>query len=133
MMKKACLSNMNNKRLGTVFEREVVTLLSQKGYWVHFIIPDARGNQPFDIIASKGDVPLVADCKTSSTKWFYISRLEENQKMAFELWLKKKNSYAFVFVKYEKKIYRIPYFTLKTLKKIDLENGENFFYANSCE
>ena len=39
---------MNNKKLGTEFEREAVTLLSQKGYWVHFITPDSRGSQPFD-------------------------------------------------------------------------------------
>ena len=125
MMTK-CLSNMNNKKLGTEFEREVVMLLSQKGYWVHFITPDSRGSQPFDIIASKDNIHIVADCKTSAKKWFTISRLEENQIMAFELWFKKGNRYAFVIIKYEDKVYQIPYRMLKGLEKINLEECENF-------
>ena len=125
MMTK-CLSNMNNKKLGTEFEREVVMLLSQKGYWVHFITPDASGKQPFDIIASKDNIPIVADCKTSAKKWFSISRLEENQIMAFELWFKKGNRYAFVIIKYNDKVYQIPFRMLKGLQKINLEECENF-------
>lgn len=117
---------MNNKRLGTEFEREVVTLLSKRGYWVHFITPDSRGSQPFDIIASKDDRPIVADCKTSSKKWFSISRLEENQIMAFELWFKKGNRYAFVFIKYNDKIYQIPFRMIEGLQRINLEECENF-------
>lgn len=112
---------MNNKRLGTEFEGEVVKLLSQQGYWVHFITPDASGSQPFDIIASKNDMPIVIDCKTSVAKWFNISRLEENQKMAFELWLKKGNSWAYLFIKYKEKIYQVPYVLLKEYNRINLE------------
>lgn len=117
---------MNNKKLGTEFEREVVKLLSQKGYWVHFITPDASGKQPFDIIASKDNEPFVADCKTSSARWFNISRLEDNQIMAFDLWLRTGNSSAFIFIKYNEKIYQIPYRMLKGLKRINLEECENF-------
>lgn len=121
---------LSNKKIGTNFEREVVELLSQKGYWVHFITPDARGSQPFDIIASKNNEPFVVDCKTSSTKWFNISRLEENQVMAFELWHKRKNKYSYIFVKYNEKIYAIPYLVLKELKRINLEECENMFDKN---
>lgn len=117
---------MNNKKLGTEFEREVVTLLSQQGYWVHFITPDASGKQPFDIVASKDNIPIVADCKTSSTKWFNSSRLEDNQVMAFNLWFRTGNRYAFVFVKYNDKVYQIPYRMIAGLKKINLEECENF-------
>ena len=117
---------MNNKRLGTEFEREVVTLLSKRGYWVHFITPDSRGSQPFDIIASKDDRPIVADCKTSEKKWFSISRLEENQIMAFELWFKKGNRSAFIFIKYKEKIYQIPFRMIEGLRRINLEECENF-------
>ena len=117
---------MNNKKLGTEFEREVVKLLSQKGYWVHFITPDARGSQPFDIIASKDNNPIAVDCKTSATKWFNISRLEDNQVTAFELWLNRGNKHAFVFIKYNDKIYCIPYLMLKGLKRINLEDFGNF-------
>ena len=38
---------MNNKKKGTAFEKEMCDLLAIKGYWVHFIAPDARGAQPF--------------------------------------------------------------------------------------
>ena len=117
---------MNNKRLGTEFEREVVELLSQQRYWVHFITPDARGSQPFDIIASKYDIPIVGDCKTSSVKWFNISRLEENQIMAFEKWFETGNKYAYIFVKYNNKIYELPYKLLKSLGKVNLEEFDSF-------
>lgn len=117
---------MNNKKLGTDFEREAVKFLSQNGYWVHFLTPDSRGNQPFDIIASKNDEPVVFDCKTSSVKWFGISRLEENQIMAFELWHKKGNKKAFILIKYNEEIYQIPYRMLNALQKINLEENKNF-------
>lgn len=117
---------MNNKRLGTAFEREVVELLSKNGFWVHFITPNANGSQPFDIIACQDDNPAVIDCKTSSTKWFNISRLEDNQIMAFDLWFRTGNSYAYIIIKYNEKIYQIPYRMLKGLKKINLEEMDNF-------
>ena len=44
---------MNNKIIGTAFEKEMCELLANRGYWVHFITPDNRGAQPFDIIAVK--------------------------------------------------------------------------------
>lgn len=116
----------SNKKIGTDFERELVEVLSQKGYWVHFITPNANGSQPFDIIASKNDIPIVADCKTSSKKWFHFTRLEDNQVMAFELWFKTGNKNAFIFVKYNDEIYQIPYRMLKGLEKINLEECRNF-------
>lgn len=117
---------MNNKKLGTEFEREVVNILSRKGFWVHFITPDASGSQPFDIIASKDNIPIVADCKTNATKWFNISRFEDNQITAFEKWFITGNKYAFVFIKYNEKIYQIPFRMIAGLKKINLEECENF-------
>lgn len=117
---------MNNKKLGTEFEEEVVTLLSQKGYWSHFITPKRDGSQPFDVIASKDDKPLVGDCKTSAKKWFNISRLEDNQITAFELWLKRKNTRAYVFIKYEERVYAVPYLYLKEAKRINLEESKEY-------
>lgn len=115
---------MNNKRLGTQFEQEMVSFLAQNNYWVHFITPDARGSQPFDLIASRNNKPFVADCKTCSTRWFNISRLEENQLLAFDLWIKKGNTDAFVFVKYNNKVYSIPYRILKAEQRINLDKCE---------
>lgn len=117
---------MNNKRLGTEFEREMVKLLSDRGFWVHFITPDNRGAQPFDIIAAKDGLTVVGDCKTSVRKNFSFFRLENNQMMAFEKWLACGNSGAYVFVKYKNEIYFIPYEALRKKKTINLDEMENF-------
>ena len=48
---------MNNKKHGTDFEKRVVAKLAKAGdVWVHFLSPDERGAQPFDIIAVKDGV-----------------------------------------------------------------------------
>lgn len=111
---------MNNKRLGTEFEREVCDLLAADGYWVHFIAPDARGAQPFDIIAVKDGSALAIDCKTCVAGSFNISRLEDNQIMAFERWLACGNEDPKVAVKHEGKIWFLSYMTLKAQKSIKL-------------
>ena len=117
---------MNNKKLGTEFEKEVCELLAKRGYWAHFITPDARGAQPFDIIAAKDGRSVVIDCKTCVAKSFNISRLEENQIMAFELWLRCGNSMPYVFVKHDELIYTIPYDFLKLRGSVKLEHVYRF-------
>ena len=111
---------MNNKKLGTEFEQEVCELLASKGYWAHFITPDARGAQPFDIIAVKNGRAIAADCKTCVANWFHITRLEENQISAFELWLRCGNEMPQVFVKHNDKVYMIPYGRIKEEGKIKI-------------
>lgn len=100
---------MNNKKLGTAFERYVCQMLAQKGYWVHFITPDARGAQPFDIIAVKNRRPYAIDCKTCVSNTFSSNRLEENQKMAFERWIACGNMNALIVVEHNKSVYVIDY------------------------
>ena len=46
--------------------------------------------------------------------------------MAFELWLKRGNTKAFILIKYNEKIYQIPYRMLKGLQRINLEESEDF-------
>ena len=67
---------MNNKRLGTAFEREFCELLAARGFWVHFMSPSASGAQPCDIIACRNNTPYLFDCKTCEKDTFLISRLE---------------------------------------------------------
>ena len=112
---------MNNKKLGNDFEKEVCELLKQAGYWVHFISPDNRGAQPFDIIACKDNIPLVADCKTSVKKWFTMDRVEDNQAMAFEMWERCGNNAPMFLVKYQDSIKIIYWDDLKITGKINLE------------
>lgn len=112
---------MNNKNLGTAFERRLVQKLSERGYWVHFIAPDSRGAQPFDIIAAKDGICIVGDCKTCKDHIFRISRLEENQKMAFEKWLACGNLDPLIFVEYQGQIKMIQYSDLKKEGRVDLD------------
>ena len=71
---------------GREFEKYMVDWLSNKGFWVHRMAESNTGSQPFDIIALKDYKVCAFDCKVISTKrpYFPFSRIEENQKRAFE-------------------------------------------------
>lgn len=71
---------------GREFEKWIENKLSECGYWVHRMAESNTGSQPFDIIALKGHGVYAFDCKVISTKrpYFPFSRIEENQKRAFE-------------------------------------------------
>ena len=116
---------MNNKQLGTEFEREVCQVLMDNGWWVHFLSPDNSGAQPFDIIAVKDGLAIAVDAKTSSTHRFSIDRLEENQKLAFEKWLRCGNSMPQIAVKYDRHMIWITYHELKKRKVVDLRRKIN--------
>ena len=120
---------MNNKQLGTEWEHKVCKYLSGNGYWAHFIVPDARGAQPFDIIAVKDGEAYAIDCKTCVANSFNISRLEDNQISAFDLWLKCENNNPLVAVEHNKHLYWIDYTELKKKKSIKLcdDNMDEFY------
>ena len=115
---------MNNKKLGTAFERYVCQMLAQKGYWVHFITPDARGAQPFDVIAAKNRRTYAIDCKTCISKTFNINRLEENQKAAFDRWMNCGNNWPVIVIEHDNKVYVVEYPILLGLGKVKL--GEEY-------
>lgn len=116
---------VSNKKLGTAFEREVCRRLAEYGYWVHFIMPDARGAQPFDIIAVRGGVPYAIDCKTCVAQSFSINRLEDNQVMAFDHWIKCGNSDPLIVALHNEKLYCISYSELKIKGKYKFKEGKN--------
>lgn len=118
---------MNNKQIGTEFEHEMCEILAQKGYWVHFIVPDNRGAQPFDIVAAKDGEALAMDCKTCVSSTFNISRLEDNQIMAFERWIKCGNADPYIAVKHKNNVYLIRYSYLKERRSINIERESNIF------
>lgn len=111
---------MNNKRLGNQWEKEFCNLLASKGYWVHFIASNRAGQQPFDVIAVKDNIPFAFDCKTAVKPIFPLSRLEENQKFAFEKWIDCGNENCFLAIKYDGRMYLLKYADLKGKGKIDL-------------
>ena len=111
---------MNNKRLGTAFEREFCKLLAAHGFWVHFMSPSASGAQPCDIIACRNNTPYLFDCKTCEKDTFHISRLEDNQLLAFQRFDKTGNDHAFIAVKHDEKVYLIQFFKLLKLQNVKL-------------
>lgn len=113
--------NANVKKIGTAFEQEFCKALADNGFWVHFITPDRTGSQPFDIIAVRYGIAYVFDCKTCESDTFNISRLEDNQIMSFEKWLKCGNSEPMIAIKHNGRIYYVNYTVLKALKSVKIE------------
>lgn len=120
---------MNNKRLGNEFEKEMAERLRKKGWWVTFMTPKQHiGSQPCDLIAIKDDKPVLIDCKTCKTKWFRISRIEENQWQAYKKFKQCGNGNYVLAVKYNEIVFIIPLDTIdRTQESIDLENQSYSF------
>lgn len=123
-LKKGQISMTNSKMIGTAFEQEMCGILKRNGYWVHFMSPDNRGAQPFDIIAVKDGQAYAVDCKTCKEKYLYFTRLEDNQILAFNHWMSCGNGMPYLAVKHEGMIYMIPYLELRQKGKIEL--SENY-------
>lgn len=111
---------MNNKKLGSEFEKEFCELLKNHGFWVHFCTPSPNGSQPCDVIAIKNGEAYLIDCKTSIKEKFSVTRLEDNQLLAFEKWGRCGNKNRFIAVKYDNKVYMLPYLLLKEMKRLVL-------------
>lgn len=95
---------------------------------MHFITPDPRGAQPFDIIAVKNGRAFAIECKTlvDSKKHFTINRLEENQRFAFKKWMDCGNSIPVIAIKHKGKIIMLRYDKLiENNGKINVEEMRN--------
>ena len=123
-MMVTALKTYSNKLIGTQFERSFCEWLAKRGYWVHFIAPDSRGAQPFDVIAAKNGYTMVVDCKTSSRPIFSAERLEENQRLAFDKWIACGNSIPWIAILHANDLYVISYRHLMETGKIDLRKEE---------
>ena len=110
----------NNKQIGAKFEQEFVEILAKEGFWAHFLAPSPTGAQPFDVIAMVDGNAFCFDCKTSVKPIFPLSRLEDNQILAFDKWMDCGGTVPRVAVKYNNKIYLIEYTRLRLEGSIDL-------------
>ena len=115
---------MNNKQKGMRFERRMQEVFTKAGWWVHFISPDHRGAQPFDMIVVRNGDARVFDCKTCDSHIFSIDRLEDNQVLAFERWIRCGNSVPYIVVEHDSKVYFVSYDKLKAEKRVDLDKLE---------
>lgn len=108
---------MSNKKLGNSFEQELCEKLSEYGFWTHNLAMNKSG-QPADVIAVRNKQAYLIDAKVvSSSRGFALSRVEENQDLAMDLWNTQGNGqgwFAFKIVK-TNEIYMIPHFTIKAL------------------
>lgn len=104
---------MNNKKLGNDFENELGEILSEYGFWVHLLNANKSG-QPADIIAVRNKVAYLIDAKVCSSRGFALSRVEDNQDLAMDLWCDKGNGQGWFALKVNEQIYMIPHFCIKS-------------------
>ena len=107
---------MTNKKLGNDFEQELCEKLSEFGFWCHNMALNKSG-QPADVIAVRNKQAYLIDAKViSSLRGFALSRVEENQDLAMDLWNMRGNGQGwFAFKLPNGEIYMLPHFTVKAL------------------
>lgn len=103
---------MNNRKLGNSFEAELCDTLFDYGFWAHNMAQNQAG-QPADVIAVRNRVAHLIDCKVCSSRGFPLSRIEENQDSAMDLWKDCGNGEGWFAMKVDESIYMIPLVLLR--------------------
>ena len=104
---------MTNKKLGNDFEQELCEKLSEYGFWTHNLAMNKSG-QPADVIAVRNGKAYLIDAKVvSSNRGFPLSRVEDNQDLAMDLWNEKGNGQGWFALKVKDTIFMIPHFCIK--------------------
>ena len=109
---------MNNRKTGNTFEDELCNILFSYGYWVTNLAQKKSG-QPADVIAVKNKKAYLIDAKVCSNDNFPLSRIEENQDLAMELWKDCGNGIGWFALKlneYDKQIYMISHYVMKAYR-----------------
>ena len=109
---------MTNKKLGNDFEQELCERLSEYGFWAHPLNANKAG-QPADIIAVKNKTAFLIDAKVCSSRGFALSRVEENQELAMELWKERGNGQGWFALKVPTgEIYMIPLICIQGYRRV---------------
>lgn len=105
---------MTNKKLGNGFEQELCEKLFEYGFWVHCLTQNKAG-QPADIIAVRNKQAYLIDAKVvNSVRGFALSRVEDNQALAMDLWNMQGNGQGwFAFKLQTDEIYMLPHFCVR--------------------
>ena len=130
---------ISNKKRGSNFEKDFAEYISKKGYWVApFPGKEYTNSQPADLSAAKNNEPILFDCKTLANKngLFPISRIEENQRLAYKRFKACGNKYYYLAILWNNDIYLINLDDVDfNSKHIDLKNEipyeENFYENNN--
>lgn len=95
--------------MGTRFEREFADILAKHWFWVH-LFQDNQNGQPCDVVAAKNGHVYLFDCKDCQDQVFLLSRVEENQYNAMQLFDMTGNSKGMFAIRFpEDGIYLIEY------------------------
>ena len=105
-----------NKKLGNDFEKELSEILYDAGYWVHLLNQNKNG-QPADIIAVKNIKSYLIDAKVCSYEIFPFRRIEDNQRLAMDMWQECGNTTPYFALKCRNEIYMVDWNTIKDLIK----------------
>lgn len=103
---------MSNKTIGNRFEQDLCEMLSEYGYWCHNMAMTKAG-QPADIIAVRNGKAYLIDAKVCSNDEFPLSRIEENQTLAMELWTDRGNGQGWFALKTSNGVYMLLHMVLK--------------------
>ena len=103
---------MNNRKIGNSFEDELCNILFSYGFWTHNLKQNNAG-QPADIIAVRNKVSHLIDAKVCSDNKFPLSRVEENQDLAMELWKDCGNGLGWFALKIDSGIYMLSHYCIK--------------------
>ena len=108
---------MTNKKLGNDFEQELCERLSEYEFWTHNMAMNKAG-QPADIIAVRNKSAHLIDAKVCSSRGFALSRVEENQELAMELWRECGNGQGWFALKIPTgEIYMLPHICIQAYKR----------------
>lgn len=97
---------------GTQFERWLCRVFKLKGWWALNISKDARGAQPFDVIAIKDDLFFAIDCKVCGSNKFQLRRVEDNQWLSFQTVSERTSGIACIMIWYDGQVYFYSYYEL---------------------
>jgi len=127
---------MGNKTAGTGFEREFASRLAAAGFWVH-LFQDNRNGQPCDIMAAREGETYLFDCKICEKGYFRLSRMEENQLNAMELFKKTGNRGGMFAIRFPRgPVWLADYRVLRGLREQGVKilgSSEIRIYARSLE
>ena len=108
---------MSNKKTGSDFESWFAGELSENGFWVHRF-QDNKNGQPCDLIAAQDGEAYLFDCKSCEKDSFCLSRIEENQRNAMELFYKTGNRRGMFAIRFpENLIYLVDYQVMEGIRK----------------
>lgn len=106
---------MSNKSLGNKFEQALCETLSNYGFWCHCMAMNKSG-QPADIIAVRNGKAYLIDAKVCSNNVFPLSRVEENQDLAMDLWKERGNGMGWFALLLENEVYMLSHYSIKAYR-----------------